>query len=164
MILSEEYLSIAFRLINFGTVIGGAWYGYTYYVRSAVQKQIEQDEKTLAMLAQQKDAFHQQEQVIEQEIKDQEDTITHLLRTLKAWQEGARAEREADKKICFAIEKKIDQKMAIQSKNMQEQMIAQHALPDALRELERSLSAHFNSEKRGRSYLEPLLDQMNKDR
>lgn len=164
MNLSEEYISILFRLINFGTVVFGGWYFYTYYVCDAVDEQIEQDEKTLAMLAQQKDAFHKQEQAVEHEIQEQKKTIADLVRALKMWQENASKERESDRNRYAAIQEKVNKKMRVQSKNMQEHMIAKQAIPIALHELEMSLSTYFKDEKRGREYLGPLFKQMEKDR
>ncbi len=72
MISSEEIVTIAFRILNFGVLLFGLKYVYTHYIAQAAQDDIEADEKKVAVMAQQKDAFFHQEQFIKQEIQAQQ--------------------------------------------------------------------------------------------
>lgn len=164
MTSNEQAISVLFRLLNFAVLLYGMKYVYVHYIRSVVQSDIESDEKKIAILAQQKDAGHQQELFIAQEIQTQQETIAHLMQSLATWQsvadERQRVEREAHQKC----EEKLRKKVAEQSKHIAHYMLEQRALPLAIHDLEKSLAQYFSHKNRGSEYIASVVDHMDKDR
>lgn len=164
MILSEAVISIFFRLLNFGLLIYGARYVYHNYVCSAVRSEIEVDEKKVAILAQQKDAFYQQELSIAQEIERQEKMVAHLTNVLATWQAAAEKKQRAQEESHQKIEEILRKKAAEQSEHIAEYMLARRALSAAIHELEISLTNHFNRDDKASEYITSLVSHMDKDR
>lgn len=164
MILSEEIVTILFRLINFGVLLYGLHYVYIHYICPAMQTDIEADEKKVAILAQQKDAYYQQEQFIVKDIENQEKTVTHLIAKLDQWRIAADDAQKAQRDAHAALQEALRKKIALQSEHIAQYMLERRALPHAMHELEVSLAEHFKSDKRGAVYLEAVVNHMDKDR
>lgn len=164
MISSEAIITILFRLLNFAVLAYGLYYVYIHYICSSVQSSIEADEKKVAILAQQKDAYYQQEQFVAQEIKDQEKTVIQLKKKIEQWRLAAEdAERECGEEH-VRLEQALRKKVAVQSEHIAQYMLERRALPHAMQELRVSMADHFKSDKRGGAYITSVVNQINKDR
>lgn len=162
--LNETVISIFFRLINFGMLIYAAKYVYDHYVYNTVVSDIEADEKKIAMLAQQKDAFYHHELFVVKEIENQQQTVAHLMRVLEKWRATAEQNQRMREEEHQKLEEALRKKAAEQSEHIAEYMLARRALPQAVHELEASLTNYFNRENRASEYIASTIKQIDKDR
>jgi len=151
-------------MLNFGIFLAGLRYLYITYVQPTAQTDIEADEKKVAIMAQQKDAYYQQEQFMVQDIETQRHMIAHLVKKLDEWrmaaEESERAYREEHQQIEAALRKKA----AHQSEHIAQHMIEHRALPHALKDLEMSLTEHFAREQRATDYIAGIVERIGKGR
>jgi hypothetical protein len=164
MILSEEIITVLFRLLNFAVLAYGLHYVYIHYICSAVRNSIGAAERKVAILAQQKDAYYQQEQFVAQEIQDQEKTVSRLIEKLEQWRiatdDAERAQSEEHARLELVLRKKV----AVQSEHIGQYMLERRALPHAMHELRISMADHFKSDKRGGAYIASVVNHIDKDR
>jgi len=164
MILSENFVDIFFRFLNFGVLIVGLRYIYINYIVATVQDEIAADEKKVAIMAQQKDAYYQQEQHITQEIHNQRELVTHLMKKLEQWNLAADEVERTNQDEHERLEDALRKKAAIQSEHIAYYMLERRALPLAVEELDLSLAAYFKSDKRGAEYITAVIDHLKKER
>lgn len=158
-----ELISIVFRLINFGIVLYGLHYLYTHYLYKAAWEDLEVDEKKVAILAQQKDAAQQQELLVEQQIKNQEQMILHLTRVIEQWRASTQAQQESHDAAQQQLQIMLVKKASEQSQHVQRYMLERKAFPLVVSELEKSLTQYFDQQ-RGEHYSASIIDAMKKER
>lgn len=164
MNVNETLMGIFFRLLNFGLFFIGLRHLYLRYITPNAQAEIEADEKKVAIMAQQKDAFHHQEQFITKEIEDQREQIVHLSNKLQVWQEAAQQAEHTQEQAHEQLELALRKKAAVQSEHIAQHMVEQRAIPLAIEELETSLTAHFGGDARGSEYIDDAVDHIAKGR
>lgn len=164
MNLNETFVHIFFRLLNFGVLIIGLRHLYLNYVVPSAHTDIEADDKKLAILAQQKDAYYQQEQSVIKEIEDQRADIVRLNAKLEQWravaQEAERLQQEEHERLEMMLSKKV----ALQSAHIAQHMLERRALPRAINELEVSMTSHFAGDERGAQFIKDVINRMEKGR
>lgn len=163
MNLSNVFMEIFFRLLNFGILLAGLRYLYLKYIVTAAHTDIEEDEKKVAIMAQQKDAYYQQEQVMLQNIEHQRQLIAHLTQKLNAWRIAAEDAERAQYEAHQQLEVGLRKKSAEQSERIMQHMLDRQVLPRAINELKDNLLAHFQSDKRGAAYIAVVIDHIKKD-
>jgi paraquat-inducible protein B len=164
MILNEEIIEIIFRFLNFGVLVTALYYLYVNYIAPAAQSDIEADQKKVAILAQQKDAYHQQEQFIVKQIQDQEESVTHLMQKFEEWESAAQDVQRAEREEHVRLQDALRKKAAEQSEHIAQYMLERRSLPHAIEELEVSLTDYFKPDKRGSAYVASVVDHIDKDR
>jgi chromosome segregation ATPase len=164
MNLSETLTGIFFRLLNFGAFLALLRYLYIKYMVPTAQADIEADEKKVAILAQQKDAYFQQEQWVTKEIEDQRAQIAHLTKKLAQWQAAAQDAEQAHQQEHDRLEDALRKKAVLQSEHIVQHMLERRALPQAIQELKISLTAHFAGDARGTEYVADVVDHIAKGR
>lgn len=162
MNVSETLMGIFFRVLNFGVFFIGLRHLYLRYVTPNAHAEIEADEKKVAIMAQQKDAYYQQEQLVSQEIEDQRKQIARLHEKLQIWQAAAQEVERLQHQEHEKLELALRQKAAVQSKHIAQHMVAQRAIPHAVQKLQASLTTHFGGEIRGGEYIADALDHITK--
>lgn len=164
MNVNETLMGIFFRILNFGVLFIGLRHLYLKYITPNAQAEIEADEKKVAIIAQQQDAYHQQEQHVTKEIEDQRKQIERLSKKLEAWQaasqEAERMHRQEHERLELALTKKA----AVQSAHIAQHMVEQRAIPRAVQKLEASLTTHFAGDARGSEYIADAIDHIAKER
>jgi len=164
MTLGETLINVFFRLLNFVVLVGVLRYLYKQYVYGAVQRDFEADEKKVAILAQQKDAYYQQEQFLKQEIQNQDRLVTHLHKKLAQWNEAAQQIERENSEMHDTLQAALRKKAVVQSEHIAHYMLERRALPQAMHELETSLAEYFRDAKRGDNYMKSVVNHLEKDR
>jgi hypothetical protein len=164
MNVNETLMGIFFRFLNFGLFFIGLRHIYLRYITPNAQTEIEADEKKIAIMAQQKDAYYQQEQFVTKEIEDQREQIVRLSKKLETWQAAAQEAQHAQEQEHEQLELALRKKAAIQSAHIAQHMIDQRAIPYAIEELEASLTGHFGGDARGTQYIDDAIDHIAKGR
>jgi hypothetical protein len=162
MNVNETLIGIFFRLLNFGVLFIGLRHLYLRYITPNAQAEIEADEKKVAIMAQQKDAYYQQEQLVNKEIENQREQITRLSKTLEAWQAAAQDAERIHEQEHEQLELALREKAEVQSAHIAQHMLERRAIPLAIEELEVSLASHFAGDKRGSEYIADVVDHIAK--
>lgn len=164
MISSDMLLSIFFRILNFVVFVGVLRYLYKRYIKDAVQQDFLADEKKVAIMAQQKDAYHQQEQFLMQEMQAQEQLVSQLEQKLETWRSAAQDVQRVYNEEHALLQARVRKKAAEQSEHIAQYMLERRALPKAMHELESSLADYFSSEKRASRYINDVMQHVDKER
>lgn len=164
MNVNETLMSIFFRILNFGVFFIGLRHLYLKYITPNVQAEIEADDKKIAIMAQQKDAYNQQEQLVSKEIEDQRVEIERLNKKLEEWQAAAQMGERTQQQEHEQLELALRKKAAVQSAHIAQHMVERRAIPRAIEELETSLATHFGGDKRGSEYIADAVDHITKGR
>lgn len=161
---SEMLQEIFFRLLNFGVFAWVLRYIYHKYIGPTAQAEIEADEKKVAIIAQQKDTYYQQEQAITREIEEQHLQVMRLNKKIEQWQAAAHEDARLHEKEHEDLEDALRKKAVMQSAHIACYMIEQRAVPLAIKELETSLISHFAGDERGSEYISQTADRIAKER
>lgn len=162
MNVNETLMGLFFRMVNFGVFFMGLRHLYLKYITPSAEAEIEADDKKVAILAQQKDAYYQQEQHVNQEIKEQQELIMRLSEKLQVWHKAAQAVEQAQREEHDKLELALRKKAAVQSAHIEQHMVAQRAIPHAVQKLKASLTDHFGGQIRGNDYIADALDHITK--
>ena len=164
MNVNETLMEIFFRMLNFGVLFIGLRHVYLRYITPTAHADIEADDKKVAIMAQQKDAYSQQEQLVIKEIQEQRVQIVHLGKKLEQWQAAAQDAEQVHQQEHEKLEQTLREKVAIQSAHIAQHMLERRASPLAIQELEASLTSHFSGDKRGTQYITDVVDHIAKGR
>ena len=112
------------------------------------------------MLAQQKDAYYQQEQALTKGIEDQRVQIIALRNKIEQWQEASQEANRFYKEEHARLQDAVRKKTALQSAHIAHHMLEQRALPQVIKELDKSLTSYFAHEVRGMEYVKNAADHI----
>lgn len=163
MIDAPFYISVIFRLINFLTVIALFYWLYHRYVVAAIKKEISDQEKDLAFLAQQKDASYQEVVKSQQAIVDQKQLISHLTQCMQTWQNVSEQKRVAHEQEQDTYRQKIASLTTEQSKRFAQYELNQRLFEPVLRDVSSGLKHHFNQKKNSNQYMQQVLTFIRKE-
>ena len=86
------------------------------------------------------------------------------MRVLEKWRATAEQNQRMREEEHQKLEEALRKKAAEQSEHIAEYMLARRALPQAVHELEASLTNYFNRENRASEYIASTIKQIDKDR
>lgn len=146
MIIVNQLVLIFFKLVNFGVIIGLAWYLFKRYGLPDVHHSLQEQRAYLENLAMMHRDLQQEQQMIEQQIhddrKEQDVLKEHLMRWL------ARVD-ENNKKLLLQREerkKKLQELVVAQQKQIMQHRMLATVLPQALVEAHRAMETAAKDE------------------
>ncbi|HLJ31948.1 MAG TPA: hypothetical protein VKU36_05915 [Candidatus Babeliales bacterium] len=163
MFTNQEMIAIAFRLINFAAVIGGAVFLFKKYALSDILLDIaHQQNKQDCLYKQQTDLEMQQHTLDILLQKDAQECNTFRAR-IDMWKKNVALEhmqREQERnKMMQLLAQRLEQQ-ALQKEHYRVQTLVTHAIAH---DIEKSLSTYFQDEKHGNDYLNSILQRMNEN-
>lgn len=160
--LSPEFISVLFRLINVAVTVGAAVYLFKRYGLNVVKNKIRARKQLLEDLHAQQVASEHQCKDKEQQIIEQHLLFQALQKKIEVWRqhfEQRVVEREHEKEH---IRASLEKKVAEQSRFLNVRQMQQAIVPGAVKKAREELKAYFESEQAGRVYLAPIVNHIKK--
>lgn len=159
-----EYISIAFRLINFGALIALGVYLFKRHVLSSIQLHIAKREQKLVDLSLQNHLLKEQAKAMESNLADQRTVSHQLLQKIDLWSTLVAQyaqEREQEKN---SYEQALVRKMILQSNCIEIHDAQRKALLPAIEQARAELKRHYEAESLGRSFITEIVVHMEKSK
>jgi len=159
-----EYIAIAFKLINFGVLIGLGVYLFKRYALSSIHLHIAKREQKLADLALQTYLLKEQAKAMELVVADQRAVGHGLLQKIDLWNTLVAQyalEREQQKVL---YEEALSKKMILQSNYIEMHEAQKKALLPAIAHARIHLEKQYVSLPAGRSFISELMSHMEKSK
>ena len=162
MFESITFISVIFRLINFAILIALFTYLFKRYALETLKESMAGEQEALSALQQNKEQLTLSSRLATQSLADQEQLCIVLARKVDAWQavcnhELAQRQQEKERLLQQLIAKNQEQ-----SDNVAFDSVQRHVLPIVLVKAKAQLQTMFESEEKGRVYIEQLVEQLKK--
>lgn len=164
MIAHESLMTIAFRFINAGILVVLGVYIYKKYIQPAMRKEIEDRERFLKGLAEQKRALEYQQHEMEDRIESDKKLCASLRDRVMQWARKEQALKELREAQRVARIKELERITKMRADSIAIAHAQQQVLPLAVAHARQELEKKMSSDKAGALYLDNVIKMLTTDR
>jgi hypothetical protein len=161
--LAAHIISIVFRLINFGALVGAALYFFKKSGKAAIEH-IETEKKAyLGGLHEQKRALDYQKEQITQEVAQQELLIALLKERVMHWQQRVMQEREMFEHYKILQEQSMQERTQKRKEGIAKQQLYAQVMPQAIKQAQKKLTDQYTLSQEADQFMNRIFDHLKKE-
>ena len=160
MFINQDTVAIAFKLINFFTLIGLSFFLFKKYIKSDLLILIAKRKAAQECLFTQQASLEKQQLDLDALLKEESVLCQNFRSNIDEWKKVVTLEQDLAKKeydAALVAHKKRNATIALHQENQRIQTIVSDAV---ITDLQQSLSQHFKDEKKSTDYLNSILHFM----
>lgn len=161
--MANTIISIIFRLINFGALIGLAWYIFSKKMLENIRTKIKEKKMEIDNLKMNKQNLYVKQQVIRQEINNQNIYAQQIVTKLKRWRTQValqqKYEEHAVQQYAITLQKRINKQQEIYHMRQEQKALIPLAIQEATVRIKKIYEKADMKEK----YLNAIFHSMDKE-
>ena len=153
MFEGETVLSIFFKLLNFGILIGLGVYVFKRYLLPSIGQEIAENQEALQQLQRNNEQLKEDQKKVEARLDEQAALCLSLGSKIERWKLAHDNHLRRQQESCQQLRQKIEKKVAVQEQNLAREMLNKKVLPGAIVQAQELLQKTYESESEGRQYI-----------
>lgn len=159
----QIFITIFFRLINFGIFIGLMIYVYKKYMYELLLDGINQEQKSLLTLEHEAHDIRQKRIALDAQLLDDQDLIVVLKKKIALWAIAERERRQKRNEYKDAQSKKLQERACFKQVRIAEFMIEKDSMPLIIAQARKDLIEYYKNDKESHNYIECIIDTFNQE-
>ncbi len=158
--LHESWVSIAFRLINFGVLIGLAYYLYKRYFKNRIDDKMTQKEALLKGLEEQGYFLEGKAHDLEIQLKEQEYRGNRLKEKMREWADAVAQLQHKHQEEQRLYATQAASRVIKKNKLLEQKVLHKEVLPGVLAQAQTELMKQFANDAQSKRYVHDIIQRL----
>lgn len=158
--ISNDFVALLFRLINFGIVAGLLGYFFIKRIIEPARVRMSQKKASLLEARSSQDQLFEHLKLLDQKFIEQQLSIQRLNDKIAQWRIDRTLKQQNRQQVADHIAANLEKKVSTQRHALIDQIIQKKAAPEIVKKVEHELEQYFQSEHVKRAALQSILDHI----